>query len=408
MSFNIRKLERNILMNTITYENAHKQVINWRRYLHQHPELSFKEYKTAQYITEQLKELGNIDITHPTETSVMGRLKGKKGPGKTVAIRADIDALPIKEATNHSFVSQVDGVMHACGHDGHTAILLGTAKMLAQLQDDLIGEFVFLFQHAEEVPPGGAREMVAAGVLDNVDYVLGLHLWSTVPVGEIQITEGPIAAASDIFDITIEGKSSHASQPDAAIDALAIGSQIVTNLQHIISRVIDPLENGVVSITRFHSGDAYNVIPDRAHLGGSVRALTNDVREKIKQNMEQVCTNIASAHNAKATLRYDYGYDPVVNDKELTASIFAHTEHQFKDDEHIHVLKTTPMLTGEDFSAFSNVVPGCYVGIGAMKDENGPVIPHHHPQFDINEDALKIALKYYVTTALHVTGNEIL
>ncbi|HLR40699.1 MAG TPA: amidohydrolase, partial [Virgibacillus sp.] len=177
------------------HENAHKQLINWRRYLHQHPELSFQEHQTAQYITEQLKEFANIEITHPTETSVMGRLKGKKGAGKTVAIRADIDALPIKEATDHSFKSKVDGVMHACGHDGHVAILLGTAKMLSELQEDLIGEFVFLFQHAEEVPPGGAREMVAAGVLDNVDYVLGLHLWSTVPVGEVQITEGPISAA---------------------------------------------------------------------------------------------------------------------------------------------------------------------------------------------------------------------
>lgn len=394
-------------MNTIIYENAHKQMINWRRYLHQYPELSFNEFKTAQYISEQLKELGDIEVSHPIKTSVMGRLKGKKGPSKTIAIRADIDALPIKEATNHSFISKVDGVMHACGHDGHAAILLGTAKVLAELQDELAGEFVFLFQHAEEVPPGGAREMVAAGVLDNVDYVLGLHLWSTVPVGEIQITEGSVSAASDIFDVTIEGKSGHASQPDSAIDALAIASQIVTNLQHIISRVIDPLENGVVSITRFHSGDAYNVIPDKAHLGGSVRALTNEVREQIKQNIEQVCTNIATAHNAKATLNYKYGYDPVINNKELTASIFKHVQHQFKDDECINVLKTAPMLTGEDFSAFSNVVPSCYVGIGAMKNENGPIFPHHHPQFDINEDALQIALKYYITTALHLTGNKI-
>lgn len=386
------------------HENAHKQLINWRRYLHQHPELSFQEHQTAQYITEQLKEFANIEITHPTETSVMGRLKGKKGAGKTVAIRADIDALPIKEATDHSFKSKVDGVMHACGHDGHVAILLGTAKMLSELQEDLIGEFVFLFQHAEEVPPGGAREMVAAGVLDNVDYVLGLHLWSTVPVGEVQITEGPISAASDIFDITVEGKSSHASQPDAGIDALAIASQIVTNIQHIIGRVIDPLKNGVVSVTRFHSGDAYNVIPDKAYLGGSVRALTSDVRKQVEQHLEQICTHIATAHNATATLDYQYGYDPVVNNKELTAGIFEHAKEHFKDDEGIRVVKSAPLLTGEDFSAFSNVVPSCYAGIGAMKHE--PAIPHHHPQFDVHEDALKIALKYYVTTALHVTGND--
>ncbi|MBO1004494.1 amidohydrolase [Pseudogracilibacillus auburnensis] len=393
------------LISTKAFESTYEQMINWRRYIHQYPELSFKEYKTAEYISDQLNELGNIEVSHPTKTSVMGRLKGGKGSGKTIAIRADIDALPIKEETNLPFASKVDGVMHACGHDGHAAILLGTAKVLSELQEELRGEFVFLFQHAEEVPPGGAKEMVEAGVLDGVDSILGLHLWSTVPLGEIQITEGPISAASDIFDITIEGKSGHASQPEAAVDALSIGSQIITNLQHITSRVIGPLDSGVVSVTRFHSGDAYNVIPDKAYLGGSVRALTNDIRERMKQNIEQICTNVATAHHAKATLSYEYGYDPVINDKELTESIFENAQHQFKDDERIKVIQSLPMLGGEDFSAFSNVVPGCYVGIGAMKSKNGIVFPHHHPQFDISEEALLIALKYYVLTALHVTGN---
>lgn len=393
------------ITNTKNFENAYKQVVKWRRYLHQYPELSFKEYETARYISDQLNKLGHIEVSHPTKTSVLGRLKGKKGPGKTIAIRADIDALPIHEATNLPFASTVDGVMHACGHDGHAAILLGTAKVLSEFQDELSGEFVFIFQHAEEVPPGGAKEMIEAGVLDGVDYVLGLHLWSTVPFGEIQITEGPVSAASDIFDITIEGKSGHASQPDSAIDAIAVGSQIISNIQHITSRVISPLDSGVVSVTRFHSGDAYNVIPDKAHLGGSVRSLTNEVREQIKQNIERICTNIAIAHNAKATLIYEYGYNPIINNEELTERVFEHAKNQFKNDEHIKVLKTLPMLGGEDFSAFSNVVPGCYVGIGAMKSENGPVIPHHHPQFDINEDALLVALKYYVTTVLELTGN---
>lgn len=396
------------ITSTKILENTYKQIINWRRYLHQHPELSFKEHKTAQYISDQLNELENIEVSHPTKTSVMGRLQGKKGSGKTIAIRADIDALPIKEATNLPFASKVDGVMHACGHDGHAAILLGTAKVLSELQDTLIGEFIFLFQHAEEVPPGGAKEMVEAGVLDGVDYVLGLHLWSTVPFGEIQITKGSVSAASDIFDITIEGKSGHASQPDSAIDALAIGSQIISNLQHITSRVMSPLDSGVVSVTRFHSGDAYNVIPDRAHIGGSVRALTNDVREQIKESMEQICTHIAIAHNAKATLTYNYGYDPIVNNEDLTERILENTKKVFKDDERIKVIQSPPMLGGEDFSAFSNVVPGCYVGIGAMKNENGTAIPHHHPQFDISEDSLFIALKYYVTTALDLTGNTLL
>jgi amidohydrolase len=381
-------------------------MIDWRRYLHQHPELSFKEHETAAYITEQLEKLDAIEISHPTETSVVGRLKGKKGPGKTIAIRGDIDALPIKEATNLPFASKVDGVMHACGHDGHTAILLAVVNVLTELQDALNGEFVFIFQHAEETPPGGARELVEAGILEGVDYVIGGHLWSTVPVGEIQITEGPVSAASDIFNIEIEGKSGHASQPETAVDALAIGSQIITNLQHITSRVIGPFDNGVVSVTRFHSGDAYNVIPDRAHIGGSVRTLTSEVREQVKQNIEQICTNIASAHNAKATLTYDYGYDPTVNDEELTAIIHENAVKRFENEEGIEIVKALPLMTGEDFSALSNVVPGCYAGIGAMKNEDEPVIPHHHPEFDISEDALLIALKYYVSTALHIAGNE--
>lgn len=390
---------------TKIFESTYKEMVNWRRYLHQYPELSFKEYKTSAYIAKQLSELGNVEVSNPTKTSVMGRLKGKKGPGKTVALRGDIDALPIQEATNLSFASKVEGVMHACGHDGHTAILLGTAKVLSQLQGEISGEFVFLFQHGEEVPPGGAREMVEAGVLEGVDYVLGLHLWSNVPFGEIQISEGSVSAASDIFDITVEGKSGHASEPDVAVDALAIGSQIINNLQHITSRVISPLESGVLSVTRFHSGDAYNVIPDKAHIGGSVRALTQDVREQMKKSLALICTNVATAHNAKATLDYHYGYDPIINDKALTESIFEHTEKVFENDKRVKVVKALPMLGGEDFSAFSNEVPGCYVGIGAMKNEQ-EVVAHHHPKFDIHEEGLLIALQYYVTTALHITEND--
>ncbi|HHY21413.1 MAG TPA: amidohydrolase, partial [Bacilli bacterium] len=206
-------------------ERLFPQVVAWRRYLHEHPELSFEEYETSKFIINELESFGGIEVVQPTKTSVLGRLKGKKGKGKTVALRADIDALPIREETGLSYASKKDGVMHACGHDGHTAMLLGTAKILAEMQEDLFGEFIFLFQHAEEVPPGGAREMVEAGVLKGVDCILGMHLWSTVPTGEIQITEGPASAASDLFDITVKGKSGHASEPSEAIDALAIAAQ---------------------------------------------------------------------------------------------------------------------------------------------------------------------------------------
>lgn len=352
---------------------------------------------TAAFIAEQLEQIEGIEVSRPTATSVVGRLKGENGPGKTIAMRADIDGLPIQEETGVDFASKVPGKMHACGHDGHTSMLLGTATILSSLRTELKGEYVFIFQHAEEVPPGGARELVAAGVLENVDYVLGMHLWSTVPVGEIQITEGPMSAASDIFDLVIRGKSGHASKPDESIDALAIGAQIITNLQHITSRTLSPLESGVVSVTRFHSGDAYNVIPDRAEIGGSVRALTPEVRESIRFQLERISQFLAAAHGAEAELSYQYGYDPVVNEVDLTSRIFEHATRFFPE---LQVVKVPPMLGGEDFSAYTNEVPGCYVGVGAMKKRDGVYYPHHHPQFEIDESAFKIGIQYFVSTAL--------
>ncbi|MGE7546233.1 M20 metallopeptidase family protein [Sporosarcina newyorkensis] len=386
---------------TTMVEEVFPQVVEWRRHLHQHPELSFEEYETSKFIEEQLNTFDGIEVSRPTKTSVMGRLKGLAGDGKTIAMRADIDALPIREETGISFESKVDGKMHACGHDGHTSMLLGTAKVLSEIKKTLTGEFVFIFQHAEELPPGGAQEMVAAGVLEGVDCILGMHLWSTVPVGEIQVTKGPMSAASDIFDITVKGKSGHASQPEGAIDALAIGSQIVSNLQQIVSRVLSPLESGVVSCTRFHSGDAYNVIPDQALIGGSVRTLSNDVREKIKDNLEKISTNIAEAHGATAELSYQYGYDPVFNDIDLSTKVMQHLTEFFTDAK---VEEIPPMMGGEDFSAFSNVVPGCYIGVGAMKKKDDVFYPHHHPRFEINEKALKIGISYFVSTALFLTS----
>jgi len=384
-------------------DNLFPQVVEWRRYLHQNPELSFQEIETSKYIVEELSKMAGVVVTQPTKTSVMGRLKGKKGVGKTIAMRGDIDALPIQEETDLPYASTNEGIMHACGHDGHTSILLGTAQVLSDMQEEISGEYVFIFQHAEEVPPGGAAEMVEAGVLEGVDLILGMHLWSTAPVGEIHITEGAITSASDVFDITVTGKAGHSSQPEGALDALAIGTQIVTNLQHIVSRHLAPLESGVVSVTRFHSGSAYNVIPDKAIIGGSVRSLTEDVRKKIKSYMENVCTHIAAAHGASAELAYQFGYDPIVNDSKLTSEIFEFATKNFTNET---VKIVPPLLGGEDFSAFSNVVPGCFVGIGAMKKREGVFYPHHHPRFEIDESALKIGIRYYVSTALHLMNNQ--
>ncbi|ARF17450.1 M20 metallopeptidase family protein [Sporosarcina ureae] len=388
---------------TTMTEDIFPQVVKWRRHLHQHPELSFEEYETSTFIEEQLHTFEGLEVTRPTKTSVVGRLKGLAGDGKTIAMRADIDALPIHEETGIDFESKTEGKMHACGHDGHTSVLLGTAKILSEMRKSLTGEFIFIFQHAEELPPGGAQEMVEAGVLEGVDCILGMHLWSHVPVGEIQITKGPMSAASDIFDITVKGKSGHASQPDGAIDALAIGSQIVSNLQQIVSRVLSPLDSAVVSCTRFHSGDAYNVIPDQAIIGGSVRTLSNEVREQIKVNLERISNSIAEAHGASAELSYEYGYDPVYNNIDLTTEVHKHLTNFFTDET---IEEVPPVMGGEDFSAFSNIIPGCYIGIGALKERDGIFYPHHHPRFEINEKALKIGISYFVSTATFLSSQK--
>ncbi|MBM4761756.1 amidohydrolase [Bacillus sp. B15-48] len=372
-------------------------VIEWRRYLHKHPELSFQEHNTADYVYSVLEGFGSFELSRPTKTSVLARLKGAN-PGKVIALRADMDALPIHEETGLPFASVNDGVMHACGHDAHTAMLLGAAKILKEHKDALSGEIVFIFQHAEELPPGGAREMVAAGVLDGVDQVLGIHLMTTLPYRTIGIRHGAISSASDIFEITVQGKGGHASTPELTTDPLAIGAQIVTGLNHIVSRSIAPLQSGVVSVTRFHGGGAaLNVIPDTVNIGGSVRTLNESVRELIKTRIREIAEGIAKAHGAEAKVEYTYGYNSVVNEKELTDKVACLIQEKFPDR---NLEWIDPMLGGEDFSAFSDEKPGCFIMVGAKNDEKGIIYPHHHPKFDVDESAMKDGLKFHVLAAL--------
>lgn len=393
-------MESNVVLQQI--EDVYQDVIGWRRYLHQHPELSFHEYDTSQYVYDLLEGFGGFELSRPTKTSVVARLKGSK-PGKVIALRADIDALPIKEETELPFKSTNEGVMHACGHDGHTAMLLGAAKVLKNHQATLSGEVVFIFQHAEELPPGGAQEMVAAGVLDGVDQVVGVHLFSTVPTGIINIRYGALTAASDVFEMTVQGKGGHASTPELTVDPLAIGAQIVTGLNHIISRSVAPLEAGVVSVTKFKAGgEALNVIPDTVEIGGSVRTLSADVRELVKNRIVSVAEGVAKANDAEVEVTYTYGYGSVVNDKEVTDQVVSVLEEHLSENT---VQWVDPILGGEDFSAFSDEKPACFVIIGAGNKEKGITHPHHHPKFDIDENALKDGLKLHVFTALTLTKN---
>ena len=246
-------------------------VVGWRRHLHRNPELSFHEEETSRFVHATLLSFGGLELSRPTPTSVVARLVGDH-PGPTVALRADMDALPITEENDSEFVSRNPGVMHACGHDGHTAMLLGAARILSGMRDEISGEVRFLFQHAEETYPGGAEEMVRAGAMEGVDAVIGIHLWSGLPAGKVGIVHGPMMASPDTFEISVKGDGGHAAMPHQTVDAIAIGAQVVTNLQHVVSRETDPTENVVVSVTKFVGGTTHNVIPGTVEMTGMVRS----------------------------------------------------------------------------------------------------------------------------------------
>jgi amidohydrolase len=373
-----------------------EEVIAWRRHLHANPELSFHEEKTAQFVYETLQSFGNLQLSRPTKTSVMARLIGDE-PGKVVAIRADMDALPIQEENTFEFASKNPGVMHACGHDGHTAMLLGTAKILSRLRQQIKGEVRFLFQHAEELHPGGAEEMVQAGVMDGVDVVIGTHLWAPLETGKIGIVYGPMMASPDRFFIRIHGKGGHAALPHQTIDSIAIGAQVVTNLQHIVSRNTDPLEPLVVSVTQFIGGTTHNVIPGSVEIQGTVRSFDATLRQNVPKLMERIIKGITEAHGATYEFEYEYGYRPVVNNEKVTR-VIEETVREVFGEEAIDHLK--PNMGGEDFSAFQQKAPGSFFYVGAGNKEKGIVYPHHHPRFTIDEDALEIGVRVFVHAAL--------
>ncbi|MFP3513027.1 M20 family metallopeptidase [Peribacillus sp. SIMBA_075] len=373
-------------------EAVKDEVIGWRRYLHKYPELSFQEEKTAQFVYETLQTFGDLEISRPTKTSIMARLIGQQ-PGKVIALRADMDALPIEEENDFDFVSQNSGVMHACGHDGHTAMLLGAAKILTQLKDQIKGEVRFLFQHAEEVPPGGAQEMVKAGVLEGVDMIIGTHLMSSLPLGKIGLSYGPMLAGADTFNITVVGKGGHASQPELTIDPIAIGTQVVTNLQHIVSRYRDAQETLVISVTQFHAGSAINVIPSRVSIGGSVRSFNPELREKIPTFIERIVKGITEAHGATYEFDYQLGYAPTINNEEVTRLMDEAVCEVFGEESRVMI---KPVMGSEDFSAYQKVIPGSFILIGARNEEKGIIYPHHHPKFTVDEQALQYGVKLFV------------
>jgi amidohydrolase len=368
----------------VNVEDVTADAVAWRRHLHAHPELSFHEHETARFVRETLAGFDGLELEQPTPTSVVARLRGGR-PGPTLALRADMDALPIQEESGVEFASTVAGVMHACGHDGHTAMLLAVARLLAAQPSELSGEVRFLFQHAEELPPGGAAELVAAGVLDGVDSVLGAHLISTLETGKVVSCEGPRTAAADTFSVRILGRGGHAAFPHATVDPVAISAQAVSNLQHIASRTTSPLDSIVVSVTRIAGGTADNIIPEAIELGGTVRTYREEVRRETREAMERILDGVTAAHGATFELDYLDGYAPVVNDARLAALVREEAGERAVDME--------PLMAGEDFSAYLRAAPGCFFLVGAGGEG---AFPHHHPRFTVDESALPVGIDIFV------------
>lgn len=377
------------------------QVIGWRRWLHQHPELGFQEHGTADYVEAQLRAFPNLSVSRPTPTSVLAVLKGQAGPGRTVLLRADMDALPIQEETGLPFASQHPGVMHACGHDGHTAMLLGAAQVLSAQAQALRGEVRFIFQHAEELFPGGAQELVDGGLMDGIDVAVGTHLMSPVPTGVVVLRDGPLLAAPDAFEITVQGKGGHGAMPHQTVDPVVVAAHVVLALQSVVSRLRDPLEPAVLTVAQIHGGTAHNVIPDSVTLGGTVRTFDEALRERIPVQMEQLARGTAEAHGAGCTFRYIRGYRPVLNDPATTA-ILREVAREALGGE-VVLSEGQPIMGGEDFSAYLSRVPGTFILIGAGNAEAGITAPHHHPRFDFDERALDHGMRLYVAAAQRLT-----
>lgn len=380
-------------------ENVMSEVFEWRRTLHRHPELSFEEHWTSQFIEDELKKLDGVEISRPTPTSVLGIIKGAH-PGKKIGLRADIDALPVsEERSDIDFVSEIPGKMHACGHDGHTSILLGAAKVLTQNTDTLHGEVYLIFQHAEELIPGGAQEMVATGLFDDLDFVYGQHLFTPIPTGKIGIKNGPITSNSDGFELIIQGSGGHASQPELTVDPVIIGTQIINQFQAIVSRITSPLDSVVISTTNFHAGSAKNIIPDTAELSGSVRTINDDTRLLVKEKMEQAVKSVCEMYGATYDFNFQFGYAAVVNDEEKTDKVREIAVDRFGDK----VFEYPLAMGGEDFSAFSRLVPATYAWIGVRNKDKDMEYPHHHPKFGMDEDGFIDGVKMMVYVALGMT-----
>jgi amidohydrolase len=365
----------------------------WRRDIHQHPELLYDVHRTAAFVADRLREFGCDEVaTGLGKTGVVGVIKGKKkasnGEMKTIGLRADMDALPVEEQTNVPYTSNTKGIMHACGHDGHTAMLLGAARYLAETRN-FAGEAVVIFQPAEE-GGAGAAAMIKDGLMDRfgIEQVYGMHNGPGIPVGSFAIRPGPIMAATDAIDIRIEGLGGHASRPHKCIDSVLVGSQLISALQQVVARNVDPLESAVISICEFHAGTARNVIPQTAELHGTVRTLTPEVRELVEKRVHEVVRGIAQITGARIDLNYERGYPVTVNHTAQT-DVAIRIAKEVAGDANVH--ETPPLMGAEDFAYMLEARPGAFIFCG-----NGDTAGLHHPAYDFNDEAIVYGTSYWI------------
>lgn len=365
------------------------QLVDWRRDFHRHPELALEEYRSAGIIAEVLQELGYDVETGLAETGVVGLLRGDDA-GPVVMVRFDMDALPILEANETDYASQTPGIMHACGHDGHMAIGLGVATLMARHQDQLVGTLKLIFQPGEE-GGDGAKIMVSEGVLEDPrpDVVLIAHLWNEIPLGTVNVTSGAVMAAAEKWACTIRGKGGHGALPHHTVDPIVAASHVVTALQSVVSRNVSPLETAVVTVGSFQGGEAFNVIPDSVDLSGTVRTYDPHVREEVLRRVQEVVENVAAGCGASADLQITHLTPAVVNDPQIV-EVVREVAKAVVGAQNVKSGERT--MGSEDAAYFIQEVPGCYFFLGSANSERGLDAPHHNPRFDFDEDALPIGV----------------
>lgn len=387
-----------------TAREHYPQMVQTRRDLHMHPEVLFDTHRTSVMVAGRLRAAGLTVQEGVGKSGVVGLLQGGR-PGPVIALRADMDALAIQDRKTVAYRSRADGAAHLCGHDAHTAMVLAAAEMLASIRDELSGTVKFIFQPAEEAPSGGARAMIADGVLENpnVDRIFGLHLWPDLPMGTVGIQDGPTMGASDYFFLSITGNGGHAAMPHLCVDAVAIAAQTVTALQQIVSRQIDPFDPAVLTLGMIKGGERPNAIAHDVTIGGSVRTLNETTRRLMPERIRQIVGGVTGAYGATFELDYRWHVGPTVNEPVSTAMVEQTAQQLLGADKVIRL--EHPSMAGEDFSYYLAQVPGCYMKLGTANPEKMPTYGLHHPLFDFDEDAMQTGAAVAVGTVLKALGS---